>query len=88
MPYIEKSRRQVLDINAAEIIPQTSGELNYMFAKHIDRYLTEKGLSYSAINEVVGVLECLKLEIYRRIAVPYEDKKKEENGDVFREDLL
>jgi len=31
----------------------------------------------------VGVLECAKMELYRRVAAPYEDKKKEENGDVY-----
>lgn len=31
---------------------------------------------------MVGVLECAKLEAYRRIASPHEDKKIDENGDV------
>ena len=30
----------------------------------------------------MGVLECCKLEFYRRVAAPYEDIKIEENGDV------
>ena len=33
--------------------------------------------------EVLGVLECVKLELYRRVAAPYEDKKCQENGDVY-----
>lgn len=28
-------------------------------------------------------LELAKTEFYRRVVVPYEDKKKDENGDVF-----
>jgi len=31
----------------------------------------------------MGVLECIKQEFYRRAVAPYEDKKKEENGDVY-----
>jgi len=31
----------------------------------------------------VGVLECAKLELYRRIAAPYEDEKIVETGDVY-----
>jgi len=30
-----------------------------------------------------GVLENVKQEMYRRLAAPYEDKKAEENGDVY-----
>ena len=40
-------------------------------------------VEYARINELIGVLECAKLELYRRIAVPYEDTKIAENGDVY-----
>jgi len=50
----------------------------------VDAYLAQKGpIRYANINEVIGVLECAKLELYRRIAVPYEDVKKEQSGDVY-----
>ena len=29
-------------------------------------------------------LECAKLELYRRLAAPYEDEKRKETGDVYR----
>lgn len=61
----------------------TPGELNYVITKLIDQYLKEEGLRYANINEVIGVLECAKLELYRRIAGPYEDKKIISNGDVY-----
>lgn len=32
---------------------------------------------------MVGALECAKLELYRRIAIPYEEQKIQENGDVY-----
>lgn len=31
----------------------------------------------------MGVLECVKQEYYRRVAIPYEDQAKERNGDVY-----
>jgi hypothetical protein len=66
------------------MIPESAGELNYLFTKLIQEYIDERGgLSYAIINEVVGVLECAKLELYRRLAAPYEDEKRELNGDVY-----
>jgi hypothetical protein len=35
------------------------------------------------VNEAIGVLECAKLELYRRVAAPYEDEKIAESGDVY-----
>lgn len=32
--------------------------------------------------DIVGALRCCELEIYRRLAGPYEDKAIEKNGDV------
>jgi len=55
------------------------GELNYI----ITRMLKESyPLRYFNLNRAVGVLECAKLEFYRRVVAPYEDTKIEENGDV------
>lgn len=82
MPYIAALAREELDMMTRNTV--TPGELNYWITTDILRYLERKGeLSYTNINEVIGVLECAKLELYRRLAVPYEDKKKEENGDVY-----
>ena len=35
------------------------------------------------VNDFIGVLECIKLELYRRVATPYEDKKKEAKWRCF-----
>ena len=43
----------------------------------------DERISYSRINELIGVLECAKIELYRRIAAPYEDDKSRINGDVY-----
>lgn len=81
MPYIDKEKRR-----DAQEEPLSAGELNYNLSQVINKYLSPSvsgPINYSSLNEVIGVLECLKMEVYRRIAAPYEDKKMEENGDVF-----
>jgi len=86
MPYIAKEDRDRLEIDPEGVCdePQTPGELNFVITDVIDTYLLNRHhLSYQALNEVVGVLECAKLELYRRVAAPYEDKKCVENGDVY-----
>lgn len=80
MPYVDQQARQRLDAGAA---PENAGELNYAITRIVDRYLATTGVRYTHLNEAVGVLECAKLELYRRIAAPYEDRKRDEAGDVY-----
>jgi len=61
----------------------TLRELNYSLTQVILSYITRKGAIYTTINDVLGALEGAKLEFYRRVVVPYEDEKREENGDVY-----
>lgn len=83
MPYINKRGRKELDLDL-QVNPRTPGTLNYCITKLLNAYLNNCGpITYTAINDVIGVLECAKQEFYRRIAIPYEDKKKIENGDVY-----
>jgi len=63
--------------------PKTPGQLNYLFTTMLSQYLQLNGTSYQTINDIVGALEGAKLEFYRRVAVPYEDQKIKENGDVY-----
>jgi hypothetical protein len=79
MPYIKQHRRHLVPNDSN---PETDGELNFVITTLIQQYLVKKGLNYSNINTCIGVLECAKLELYRRIASPYEDTKIKENGDV------
>jgi hypothetical protein len=83
MPYIDGKKRAALNPRFGERFPCEPGELNWVLAEIVDRYMHMHDIDYERINEVIGVLECLKLEIYRRIAGPYEDKKKSLNGEVF-----
>ena len=85
MPYIKKDRREVVEIMIQTPLPYvsslTEGELNYMLTRIVDTWA--KPLSYDRIAKATGVLENVKQEFYRRVAVPYEDKKLRENGDVY-----
>ena len=85
MPYITEESRNQIDEGA---FPNNEGELNYMISSLLDEYLAEYGCNYANLNQVVGVLECAKLEIYRRMAAPYEDKKILENGDVYNQSYV
>jgi hypothetical protein len=80
MPYLEQGVRSSLDSGRLSTKP---GELNYELSRLVDGYITRHGLGYGAINDVIGALECCKLEVYRRIAAPYEDIKSRDNGEVF-----
>jgi hypothetical protein len=81
MPYIKKERRDAI-MSGDE--PRDAGELNFALTTIVDKYLQNRGgLRYAHINEVVGALECAKLELYRRVAAPYEDQKMKESGDVY-----
>lgn len=80
MPYIKQERRKSLE---NVFWPEGSGELNYLLTKTIQVYLKKQGTNYQTINDIVGALEGVKLEFYRRVAAPYEDEKIKENGDVY-----
>jgi hypothetical protein len=84
MPYISQVTRDA--ILHGETSPATPGELNYLITEMVKIYLgynEKKEPKYSDLNEVIGVLECCKLEFYRRIVADYEDERIEINGDVY-----
>lgn len=82
MPYITEADRKKVEYYDRKY-PETAGELNYCISVLCSDYLKRHKLSYSTINEIMGVLECAKAEFYRRVATPYENKKLEDNGDVY-----
>jgi len=58
------------------------GELNYVISKLIYLWCRQEN-SYKKLNDAIGVLECAKQEVYRRMVIPYEEQKRKENGEVF-----
>jgi len=83
VPYIKPELREDLDPTEYAIIACDSGELNYQITMICNAYLEENGKTYKRINDIVGALECAKLELYRLVAVPYENLKMAENGEVY-----
>jgi hypothetical protein len=84
MPYVRQVERNAVDTHLEEMFPsiQHCGQLNYCVTKLMHLWLQGTGVKYARINEVIGVLECAKLELYRMIAAPYEYTKITENGHI------
>lgn len=87
MPYIKQDQRDQLDSHIGSLLKalpedQYAGNLNYVITRLADGLL-QRQKNYACINEIIGALECAKLELYRRVAGPYEDTKVIENGDVY-----
>lgn len=86
MPYIKQDARNQIDVDQLLIDggkAKDAGTLNFILTTVVVAYFNANGGRYQQINDVVGALEGAKLEFYRRMAAPYEDKKIEENGDVY-----
>ena len=87
MPYIKAGNRKKYEKILEELVKilktlspeKIDGELNYIVTKILKEIYP---LRYFHINKAVGVLECIKLEYYRRVAAPYEDQKIKDAGDV------
>lgn len=84
MPYIKKPERAKFE-KSLKVLPnlENAGELNYFITKVCLQYIEDHKLSYNTLNEIVGALECSKIEFYRRSIAPYEGIKIAENGDVY-----
>ena len=95
MPYINKENRENLDKSIDELIDNVivdelehasglPGILNYTITRLVlgTYEKTYEKLRYAHINNIIGILECAKLEMYRRVAGPYEDIVSIKNGDL------
>lgn len=85
MPYIptpqkEKIDRGLIALNLSEL--SDSGSLNYAIHQIIAQYISQNKESYQTYNDIIGALECAKMELYRRLISEYEEKKILLNKDV------
>ena len=97
MPYIKQEKRDQLEHALHEAHnalvgmelddPENNmeGNLNYFITSLLNKVYTTP--SYREINDAIGLLECVKLEYYRRKAAPYENQKVFDNGDVYEPPL-
>lgn len=88
MPYIKKADRvpyQDAINELARMVPgdreSRPGHMNYIVSRLIQKVYGDK-MRYCDYNEVMGFLQGVNLEFYRRQAAPYEDTKIVSEGDL------
>ncbi len=89
MPYITQEKRKTLDSAIENLtnkidLNNWQGDLNYCVTQIALNIVEKIKVNYANLNNAIGVFECIKLEFYRRLVSKYEDKKIEENGDVYK----
>jgi len=91
MPYIKPEDREEIkdvleplkDFIFDEQLGAQPGTLNYIITSLCHAYIQGNGYhNYAGFNEVIGVLECAKIEFYRMVAAKYENKKRADNGHI------
>lgn len=86
MPYINKDKQLSLRVTPLDdqgFYLNSPGDLNYAITHLAEQYRQYHSDSYATFNDIIGALECAKLEFSRRVVTPYEDRKCSENGDVY-----
>ena len=87
MPYITQEAREKFKgqfgLKAFADLCSGPGDLNYLITRLLVHYIKKLGESYATYNEVIGVLECAKMELARRRLASYESDKHRLNGDVY-----
>lgn len=88
MPYIIQDKRktfdqhiEIVDLNWGTLFNYDPGVGNYIITKLIHERLGTN-FNYADLNEVIGMLECVKQELYRKVAADYEDTKERINGKI------
>jgi hypothetical protein len=86
MPYVEQYRRPELnDIveMMKQVVIKADGDLNYILFKYFKESIVMKGrMGYNICKNYMGELNESAEEIRRVFLGPYEDLKRDENGDV------
>jgi len=82
MPYVERDKREWLDLIVAHMWSadiKANGDLNYILYAYCKRNIKP---SYNNYKNYCAELRQCATEIERRLLGPYEDSKIKENGDV------
>jgi len=84
MPYIEVERKEVISFAVSELSSYigSKGDLNFVICELVGQLISHKGVNYQNISEIIDAVHDAETELRRRLLVPYEDIKLEENGDV------
>lgn len=85
MPYIEPHLRGAIADQVGDTLEAaegwSAGEFAYALALIFRAYIGPKSFTKMAL--LFGVVILSLFELYRRVVAPYEERKKEENGDVY-----
>ncbi len=87
MPYVTKVERECVDPQVQELIAALDeahwmpGIVNYALSTIIWTWFHQQP-SYRVISHIMGTLDSVAKEFYRRKAAPYEDEKARINGDL------
>ena len=91
MPYIRPEGRPEIDEALARVKKHVAsvGDYNYAVTQLAVMHLLSQGtISYTHLNSTYGMLQAATAEFYRRMVAPYEDRKCQENGDVYPQPAL
>jgi hypothetical protein len=91
MPYIKPEQRHMLVepianlISAMKLNADTEDDLDGIANYVITKLLlgTFKQRRYATMARAIGCITSVGLELYRKYIAPYEDKKADENGEVY-----
>jgi len=86
VPYINNYYKKKFEPLVDSLEVTLPGVLNFVITKICHNYIKHKGLRYATLNEIIGVLESAKMELYRQVVGPYESKKKSLNGNISKLD--
>ena len=92
MPFVRPDVRERLDKDP--LGAQNPGELGYTVALLCDTYLyrhttdaNRPDFRFSDVAELMGTWESIKMELYRRVLVSYEDMQRDTAGDCWRQNI-
>ncbi len=83
MPYIKEESKPGLDIIINQFWALDEPELDYVITRLAIKSLKNMPTKFVSLNKIWGVLTGAAEEFYRRLIGPYENKKAQENGDVY-----
>ena len=96
MPYIQSELRSHIDGEIDALIkkcfdsvkldegpgPVIPGVANYAISRLLNGLFFEQSVRYHSIAAAVGCVECVKQELYDRVARSYENLAIKKNGDI------
>ncbi len=94
MPYITQLERKqykeavenLVDLVTHNLSSKRPGHVNFIISTFLLKvYNSPELANYADWNELIGVLECIKQEIYRVQVSNYEGEKAALNGPIWRD---